>query len=245
VRRGRPEGLAPRSAPGVAPGCTDRPDDFQRSSYDDEASREAKFTTGSGQSDHYEPARSGEVVSDGGDEVTINTRQGQTLGALGSSFAFGLHYAEVLEYEHERRQAALLGASYDVRALDAAHGRTDGLGNPDVIVRTDGADAGAYADLKRLDPTDAPARNDPDFSRRVEKRLRDPFGQDERITMAVVDGRDVGLTVDAAVRGVRRALGFWRQQGRTVTPEQRMIVFTGDGSWVVWRGDTGAIDVSS
>jgi hypothetical protein len=167
------------------------------------------------------------------------------LAALGDEFAVGAHYVDLFEYEHERREAERLGEMYDVRALEAAHGRTDGLGNPDVIVRADGADRGAYGDMKRLDPGLKPDRKDPDFSRRVEKRLREPFGQDPRITVAVVDGRDVGLTIDGAVRGIRRALGFWRQQGREVLPTQRMIVFTGDGGSVVWRGDTGDVNVST
>jgi hypothetical protein len=175
----------------------------------------------------------------------MNGRVGQTLGALGDEFAHGLHYAELFEYQHERSQAEFLGRDFDVRALDAVHGRTDGLGNPDVIVRSDHADVGAYADLKRLHPDEPRSPKDPDFSRRVEKRLREPFSQDPRITTAVVDGRAVGLTIDGAVRGIRRAVGFWRQRGREITPEQRMIVFTGDGSSVTWRGDTGAINVSS
>jgi len=177
--------------------------------------------------------------------VVINRRIGQTLGALGDQFRFAAHYLDLFEHEHERRQAERLGDLYDVRALEAAHGRTDELGNPDVIVRADEADPGAYGDLKWLDPDLQPNRKDSDYSRRVEKRLREPFGQDPRIAVAVVDGRDVGLTIDAAVRGIRRALGFWRQQGRDVTPDQRMIVFTGDGGSVVWRGDTGDINVSA
>jgi hypothetical protein len=177
--------------------------------------------------------------------VVINGLVGQLPAALGDDFTIGAHYLELLEYEHERRQAERLGESYDVRALAAAHGRTDGFGNPDVIVRVNETDVGAYGDLKRLDPDRESDRKDADFSRRVEKRLREPFGQDPRIAVAVVDGREVGLTIDAAVRGIRRALGFWRQQGREVLPEQRMIVFTGDGGSVVWRGDTGDINVSA
>jgi hypothetical protein len=177
--------------------------------------------------------------------ITINVGIGQTLGPLGSDFDLGAHYLDLFEYTHERRQAEHLGAIYDVRGLEAAHDRADGLGNPDVIVRANEADPGAYADLKRLDPDEPPSRRDLDYSRRVEKRLRDPFSQDPRITTAVVDGRDVGLTMDGAVRGIRRALGFWRQQGRAVTPDQRMIVFTADGTSITWRGDTGAIDVST
>jgi hypothetical protein len=177
--------------------------------------------------------------------TVINGLLGQLRAPLGDDFAIGAHYLELFEYEHERRQAEHLGQSFDVRALEAAHGRSDGLGNPDVLLRTDSADVGAYGDLKRLDPDLKLDRKDADFSRRVEKRLREPFGQDPRITVAVVDGREVGLTIDAAVRGIRRALGFWRQQGREVLPEQRMIVFTGDGGSVVWRGDTGAINVSA
>lgn len=177
--------------------------------------------------------------------MVINGRVGQLPVALGDEFALGAHYLELLEHDHERRQAERLGESYDVRALEAAHGRTDGQGNPDVIVRLSDTDVGAYGDLKWLDPDLRPDRKDADFSRRVEKRLREPFGQDARITVAVVDGREVGLTIDAAVRGIRRALGFWRQQGREILPEQRMIVFTGDGGSVVWRGDTGDINVST
>ena len=177
--------------------------------------------------------------------AVINGLVGQLPAALGDDFEIGAHYLELFEYEHERRQAERLGDMFDVQAREAAHGRTDELGNPDVLVRADGADPGAYGDLKRLDPDLQPNRKDADYSRRVEKRLREPFGQDTRITVAVVDGRDVGLTIDAAVRGIRRALGFWRQQGREVTPEQRMIVFTGDGGSVVWRGDTGDINVSA
>ena len=187
----------------------------------------------------------GEIVGTNAGEAVINAQAGQTLGALGDAFEVGAHYLHLFEYEHERRQAERLGDLFDVRALEAAHGRTDELGNPDVIVRADEIDPGAYGDLKRLDPDLQPNRKDADYSRRVEKRLREPFGQDPRITVAVVDGRDVGLTIDAAVRGIRRALGFWRQQGREVTPGQRMIVFTRDGGSVVWRGDTGDINVSA
>ncbi|MGW4941005.1 toxin glutamine deamidase domain-containing protein [Actinoplanes sp. NPDC004185] len=188
---------------------------------------------------------SGESLPTNAGPVVINGLVGQLQGALGDDFAIGAHYLELFEYEHERRQAERLGQSFDVRALEAAHGRSDGLGNPDVLLRTDSTDVGSYGDLKRLDPDLKADRKDADFSRRVEKRLREPFGQDPRITVAVVDGRDVGLTIDAAVRGIRRALGFWRQQGREVRPEQRMIVFTGDGGSVVWRGDTGGINVSA
>lgn len=176
--------------------------------------------------------------------AVINALIGQVQKALGEEFALGAHYLDLFEYAHERRQAERLGDSYDVRVLDAEHGRSDGLGNPDVLLRAEATDVGAYGDLKWLDPGLPPNRKDADFSRRVEKRLREPFGQDPRITVAVVDGRDVGLTMDAAVRGIRRAVGFWLQQGREIRPEQRMIVFTGDGSAVVWRGDTGAINVS-
>ncbi|MDP9814910.1 toxin glutamine deamidase domain-containing protein [Spirilliplanes yamanashiensis] len=176
---------------------------------------------------------------------TINVRPGQTPGALGPAFALGAHYLDVFEYDHEVRQAEALGEAYDVRGLDAAHDRNDGSGNPDVLVRVDPADLGSFADLKRLDPSEPPTAKDPDYSRRVEKRLRAPFAQDPRITVAVVDGRDVGLTHDGAVRGIRRALGFWRQQGRNPQPDHRMIVMTADGSWITWRGDTGAIDVGS
>jgi hypothetical protein len=185
------------------------------------------------------------MVTDGGERLAINTRLGQTLGALEEDFEMGLHFPEILEYDHERRRAGLLGELYDVRALDAFHGRIDGLGNPDVIVREHGGDAGAYADLKRLDPSKPVAKGDADFSRRLEKRLREPFGPDQRITVAVVDGREVGLTIDAAVRGIRRAIAYWRREGRPIDPEQRMIVFTGDGSCVAWRGDTEAISVST
>lgn len=192
-----------------------------------------------------ETALTGEAVPTNAGTVVINGMVGQLPAALGDDFTIGAHYVELLEYDHERRQAERLGESYDVRALAAAHGRTDGFGNPDVIVRVNETDVGAYGDLKRLDPDRESDRKDADFSRRVEKRLREPFGQDPRITVAVVDGRDVGLTIDAAVRGIRRALGFWRQRGREVLPEQRMIVFTGDGGSVVWRGDTGDINVSA
>jgi hypothetical protein len=177
--------------------------------------------------------------------VLINVRTGQTLGALGDQFQLGDHYPDVLDHDHERRLVPLLGESYDVRALDAAHGRTDGLGNPDVLLRSNDTDPGAYGELKYLDPGERRSAKDADYSRRLEGRLRDAFSQDPRISVAVVDGRDVGLTMDAAVRGIRRALGFWRQRGREINPTQRMIVFVGDGSWVVWRGDTGAINVSA
>jgi hypothetical protein len=192
-----------------------------------------------------EAAVTGESVPTNSGPVVINGLVGQVQAALVDDFAIGAHYLHLFEYEHERRQAERLGDIYDVRALEAAHGRTDELGNPDVIVRAGGSDPGAYGDLKRLDPDLQPNRKDADYSRRVEKRLREPFGQDPRITVAVVDGRDVGLTIDAAVRGIRRALGFWRRQGREISPEQRMIVFTGDGGSVVWRGDTGDINVSA
>jgi hypothetical protein len=95
-------------------------------------------------------------------EHVINAGIGQTLKALGPDFAVGVHYIEVFEYEHERRQAEHLGMRYDVRGLEAAHDRTDGLGNPDALVRTDDADRGAYADLKRLDPDEPPTKKDPD-----------------------------------------------------------------------------------
>jgi hypothetical protein len=190
-------------------------------------------------------ARSGEAVQVDDAVVVINELTGQTLGPLGPEFRRGVHYPELLEHEHEVDQAEHAGQEFDLRALDALHGRTDGLGNPDVIIRIDDSDAGAYADLKRLFPQEQPTAKDPDFSRRVEKRLRDAFSQDRRITVALVDGRDIGLTIDGAVRGIRRALGFWRQTGREVGPEQRMIVVTGDGTFVTWRGDTGAINVSA
>ena len=186
-----------------------------------------------------------EVVQTATGTAVINTAPGQTPGPLGDAFEAGAHYLDLFEHDHEPGQAVLLGELYDVRALEAAHGRTDGLGNPDVLVRSDGADVGSYGDLKYLDPSDAAGANDPDHSRRVERRLRSAFSQDARITVAVVDGRDVGLSIDGAVRGIRRALGYWRHQGREVTAAQRMIVFVGDGSSVVWRGDTGAISVSA
>jgi hypothetical protein len=150
----------------------------------------------------------------------------------------GAHYLDVFPYAHMRRQAERLGYLYDVRAVDGVHG-------PGVIVRSDGTDAGSYGDLNWLDPDEPASQNDPDFSQRVEKRLRQPFTRDPRIAVAVVDGQDVGLTIDGAVRGIRRALLLWRRQGREIRPEQRMIVFTGDGGSVMWRGDTGTINVSA
>ena len=125
----------------------------------------------------------------------------------------------------------------DGGGLDAHLGQTLAALGVDISMGTAGA-------LGRLDPDEPPSPRDPDFARRVEEYLRGPFAQDPRIDVAVVDGREVGLTIDAAVRGIRQTLGFWRGQGHAPLPERRMIVFTGDGGSVVWRGDTGTITVS-
>ncbi|BCJ53282.1 hypothetical protein Asp14428_47570 [Actinoplanes sp. NBRC 14428] len=157
------------------------------------------------------------------------------VGALGAAFQVGAHYAEVLGYAEQRRAAARLGDSYDVRGVDADR----------VIVRVDAQDAGSYGHLSWLDPREPAGGDDADFSRRVEQRLRESFGLDSRVAVAVVDGRPVGLTIDGAVRGIRRTLEAWRRQGRDVGAGQRMIVFTGDGGSVGWRGDSGDINVSA
>jgi hypothetical protein len=178
-------------------------------------------------------------------EVRINVREGQTPGALGADFAPGVHFAETFEHAHESAAAQRLAANgADVRALDAAHGRADALGNPDVMVRVDPADVGVYGDLKRLTADASVDRKDPDLSRRVEVNLRSGFSQDPRNRIVALDGTDAGLTTAGAVRGIRRALGFWRQQGRQVTADMRMVVFTAEGETVTWEASTGVIDVS-
>ncbi|MFI7596465.1 toxin glutamine deamidase domain-containing protein [Actinoplanes sp. NPDC049681] len=159
---------------------------------------------------------------------------GRTPGPLGPAFQLGAHYPDNFEYAHKQQQAERLAASYDVRALEP--------GNPDVILRSDETDPGSYADLQWLDPNE-PA--DRDFPLRVQEKLRQPFERDPRIAVVVVDGQAAGLTIDGAVQGIRQLLALWREQEREPEPEQRMILFTGDGGSVVWRGDTGAINVSA
>ena len=124
---------------------------------------------------------------------------------------------------------------YDVRGLGAVPGGAD------VLVRAGENDAGSYGSLAWLDPDEPP---DPDVSASVEERLRESFERDPRVSVAVVDGRDVGLTIDGAVGGIRRVLRTWRGEGREIRPDQRLIVLTGDGTAVVWRGDAGTISVS-
>ena len=173
-------------------------------------------------------------------------QEGQTPGALGGEFAPGVHYADTFEHVHESTTARRLAAEgADVRALDAAHGRADALGNPDIMVRMDPTDVGAYGDLKRLTANPSADRKDPDLSRRVEVNLRSGFSQDPRNRIVALDGTDAGLTTAGAVRGIRRALGFWRQQGRQVTSDMRMVVFTAEGKTVTWQASSGVIDVSS
>jgi len=179
-------------------------------------------------------------------DVRINVQEGQTPGALGAEFAPGVHYADTFEHVHESTTARRLAAEgADVRALDAAHGRADALGNPDIMVRMDPTDVGAYGDLKRLTANPSADRKDPDLSRRVEVNLRSGFSQDPRNRIVALDGTDAGLTTAGAVRGIRRALGFWRQQGRQVTSDMRMVVFTAEGKTVTWQASSGVIDVSS
>ncbi|WP_236718587.1 toxin glutamine deamidase domain-containing protein [Actinoplanes sp. TFC3] len=186
----------------------------------------------------------GELVDTHRGPVRINARLGQIPGALGDAFQLGVHYPDVFAYNEERNQAASLGHLYDVRALTAEHDRTDRLGNPDVLLREDPADIGTYGELKGLNHLITGGR-DGDLSRRVDRHIRDAFGQDPRITVVLVDGREAGLTLEGALRGIRRALGAWRHHGRQLRPEDRMFILLGDGRQVTWRGDSEAVDVSA
>ena len=63
--------------------------------------------------------------------------------------------------------------------------------------------------------------------------------------MAYADGRDAGLTIDEAVRGIRLAVEALRQNGRQPSPALRLTVLAADGTSITWRADTGAINVSA
>ncbi|WP_305788449.1 toxin glutamine deamidase domain-containing protein [Symbioplanes lichenis] len=187
----------------------------------------------------------GELIKTHNGTIRANTRLGQTRGSLGAAFEIGAHYLDTYDHIKEVKSALLLGRRYDVRALRTAHGRRDGRGNPDFLVRVDPADEGSFGDFKRLDPPDPQEAEQSKLSRGVSKQLRLALAQDARMHVAVVDGRDAGLGTIDAVRGIRRALGVWALAGRPVRPEDRMIVFTANDQWVIWRGDTGEISVST
>ncbi|WP_306211366.1 toxin glutamine deamidase domain-containing protein, partial [Actinoplanes sp. RD1] len=185
------------------------------------------------------------IPTDKGTTIRLNTRLGQTRGTVGNAFEISAHYLHDYERKEEIGSALVLGRRYDVRALQWNHSRADGFGNPDFLMREHPADQGSYGDFKRLTPPALGQESRRDLSRKVERPLRSAFSQDPRIAVAVVDGRDEHLPIDDAVRGVRRALGFWRSSGHLVRPEHRIIVFADNGGWVTWRGDTGEISVST
>lgn len=96
----------------------------------------------------------------------------------------------------------------------------------------------------RLDSAEAPDADDPDRSRRVAAGLCEPFAGASGITVAVVDGRQVGLTIDAAVQGIRQVLESWREQGVAVADGTTLVVVVGDGSEVTWTAGAGTVAVS-
>jgi hypothetical protein len=70
------------------------------------------------------------------------------------------------------------------------------------------------------------------------------FSRGPAITAAIADGRGAGLTIDAAVRGIRQALATLRQTSPELSPGLRLTVLTADGTSVTWRADTEVINVS-
>lgn len=184
---------------------------------------------------------SGELIATSNNgPVWFNILPGQVLMPLRDEFRRGASYLDHFKHDHERRGARLLGGSFDVRVLQEVAERNDGLGNPDVLLRTDGADPGRYGELKWLNPDDPSAK---ELSNRLSAQLRRAFGQDPRIVVAVIDGRDVGLSIAEAQRGILRFKGRWGAGSSPVLPEHRIIVYTGEDAAVWWRGDSGEFDV--
>jgi hypothetical protein len=109
-------------------------------------------------------------------------------------------------------------------------------------------DSGPSIGIVRLDGDGPRPADDPDLSRRTSQQLLAPLTRDPKITVAVADGRDVGLTIDAAVRGIRQAIKALGQ-GNLELPsglphELRLTVLTADGTSVTWQADTATITVS-
>jgi hypothetical protein len=114
-------------------------------------------------------------------------------------------------------------------------GRPDGTHRPG---RSDGLGLRPPANVA------GPADDDPDLSRQTAERLLSTLAREPQATVAEVDGRDAGLTIDAAVRALRRAVATLRRRHAELPDEVRMTVLTGDGSAVTWQASTGVISVS-
>ncbi len=143
---------------------------------------------------------------------------GLEKGALGDRFQPGVHDPDGMFEPKERTIAALIiapgGVAVHPRRRDdtVAYRR-----NPDSMVRVGPSDPGTITEFKTLDRgTNAAVKRDIlGAGRQV-----DAYGGGD----AVIDGRNVALTADEAVRGYRRAAGTGRSM------PTRVSVVLGDGS---------------
>jgi hypothetical protein len=130
------------------------------------------------------------------------------------------------------------------RPVDAEPARTDKLARTDEPASVDEPSIS----IVRLGLDGPRPADDPDLSRRTSEHLLAPLNRDPRITATVADGRDAGLTIDAAVHGLRQAVAALRQKGlelpSVLSPELRLTVLTADGTSVTWRADSATITIS-
>ncbi len=150
---------------------------------------------------------------------------GEHHGELGKAFSPGCHDPEGRFDDKERRIADRLtddGASVHPRLRDDT---VQNKQNPDSMVRASPEDPGTVTEFKTLQSADSAAvqRNILKAGKQVE-----PYGGGD----AVIDGRDVQLTADAAQRGYARAVGQARDKGMPLP--NKVTVIIGDGSLIVF-----------
>ena len=158
-----------------------------------------------------------------------NFDPGEHKGELRNGFRPGCQDPHGRFSEKETRVAERLaedGAAVHPRERDDT---TDGHKNPDAMVRTSADDPGRITEFKTLESASSSSvrRNILEAGQQVGYH----GGGD-----AVIDGRDVDLTEDAARRGYNRAAGQAREHGQPM-PE-RVSFILGDGSIKVFPEET-------
>jgi RsiW-degrading membrane proteinase PrsW (M82 family) len=145
-------------------------------------------------------------------------------GALGPRFHPGVHDPDQLLMPDERATADFLAEQgYDVRPLPADHTVVNKK-NPDTIVRRSPEDPGVITEFKKLDSASSTA---------VKRNIRDAGRQLKTVEgQAVIDGRSVGLSRQAALEGLNRALGEARQHGSSLP--SRIHIILGDGTSIFY-----------
>jgi hypothetical protein len=162
-----------------------------------------------------------EAAAKDADQPGAMTDPAFTKGPLGKDFRPGVHDPSNGFSTKERAIAEYLadkGARVDHRVADHT---VPNQKNPDAMVRWSGEDAGRITEFKTMEsPT----------NKAVQRLLLDSTKQS--VDRAVVlDGRNVGLTKEEAVRGWSRAAGQARAHGQTMPDVARIIL--GDGSMLV------------